>query len=55
MTIDEWLTIPEAAKYLKVSIPSIRNYIKSSRLSSYRNGHVIRLKRTDLDAFLKKS
>ena len=55
MTTDEWFTIPEAAQYLKLSVPSIRNYIKSNRLPSYRNGQVIRLKRTDLDAFLKKS
>jgi len=52
---EEWFTIAEAAKYLKVSIQSIRNFIKDNRLPSYRNGQVIRLKRTDLDAFLKKS
>ena len=55
MTTDEWLTIAEAAKYLKLSIPSIRIYVKSGKLQSYRNGHVIRIKRIDLDAFLKKS
>ena len=55
MTIDEWLTIAESAKYLKVSVPSIRIYVKSDKLPSYRNGHLIRLKRIDLDAFLKKS
>jgi excisionase family DNA binding protein len=52
---NEWLTIAEAAKYLKLSIPSIRNYLKSGKLSSYRFGRVIRLKRIDLDALFKKS
>jgi len=52
---DEWLTIAEAAKYLKLSVPSIRNYLKSGKLSSYRFGRVIRLKRIDLDALFKKS
>ena len=48
----EWMTIEEAAKYLKVSVPSIRLYIKSGKLPSYRQGHLIRLKQSDLDAFL---
>ena len=55
MTTDEFLTISEAAKYLKLSIPIVRNYLKSGRLPGYRNGKLIRLKRTDLDAFFKKS
>jgi excisionase family DNA binding protein len=54
MSIDEMLTIAEAAKYLKVSVPSIRNFLKDGRLPAYRNGKLIRIKRTDLDAFFKK-
>ncbi len=49
----EWMTIEEAAKYLKVSVQSIRNYIKSGKLPSYRHGRLIRLKQSDLDAFLR--
>lgn len=48
----EWMTIEEAAKYLKVSVPSIRKYIKSGKIPSYRQGYIIRLKQSDLDAFL---
>jgi excisionase family DNA binding protein len=54
MTTDEWLTIAEAANYLKLSTQSIRNYLKDKKLPAYRNGRVIRIKRTDLDAFFKK-
>ena len=54
MTTDEWLTIAEAAKYLKLSTQSIRNYLKDKKMPAYRNGRVIRIKRTDLDAFFKK-
>ena len=49
------MTIEEAAKYLKVSVPSMRLYIKSGKLPSYREGHLIRLKQTDIDAFLTLS
>jgi excisionase family DNA binding protein len=55
MTTDEWLTIAEASKYIKLSIPSIRNYLKSGKLPTYRMGRTIRLKRSDLDALFKKS
>jgi excisionase family DNA binding protein len=51
----EWMTIEDAAKYLKVSVPSIRNYIKSGKLPSYRQGKLIRIKQSDLDTFLKPS
>jgi excisionase family DNA binding protein len=53
MENDEWLTIEEAANYLKLSVPAIRKYIGSGRLKHYRNGRIIRLKKSDLDSFLK--
>ena len=52
---DEWLTIEESAKHLKLSVPGIRKYIKQGKLLAYRQGRIIRLKKSDLDAFLKPS
>lgn len=53
MERDEWLTIEEAAKYLKLSVPAIRKYIGNGKLKHYRNGRIIRIKQSDLDSFLK--
>ncbi len=50
---DEWLTMEEAAKYLKLSVPTIRKYVKLGWLPSYRQGRIIRLKRSQLDTFLE--
>jgi excisionase family DNA binding protein len=49
----EWMTIEAAARYLKVSPQSIRNYIKRGTLPFYRQGRLIRIKQTDLDSFLE--
>ncbi len=53
MTNIEWLTIAEAARYLRISVPGIRKYIKESKLPSYRQGRIVRLKKSDLDSFLQ--
>ena len=52
---EEWLTIEESAKYLKLAEITIRKYVKNGKLPSYRHGRIIRLKRSDLDGFLKPS
>ncbi len=49
---DEWLTIGEAAAHLKMSVPTIRKYISLGKLPSYRQGRIIRLKRSEIDRFL---
>jgi excisionase family DNA binding protein len=54
MTTSEWFTVQEAAAYLKLTVQTIRSYVKSGKLPAYRNGRVIRIKRIDLDAFFKK-
>jgi excisionase family DNA binding protein len=51
----EWLTIQEAANYLKLSVPTIRKYIRLKKLIYYRQGRIIRFKKDDLDNFLSKS
>jgi excisionase family DNA binding protein len=50
----EWLTIEDAAGYLKISIPTVRKYIRLKKLPCYRQGRIIRLKKEDLDNFLAK-
>jgi excisionase family DNA binding protein len=50
--MEDWLTIEEAAKYLKMSVGGIRKYLKNGKLPSYRQGRIIRLKTSDLDSFL---
>jgi excisionase family DNA binding protein len=51
----EWMTIKETAKYLRVSFSTIRKYVKTGKLPSYQQEHLIRLKQSDLDAFLAPS
>ena len=55
MENNEWLTIKEAATYLKLSVPAIRKYIRLGKLSHYRHGRIVRLKKRDLDNFLEPS
>jgi len=50
---NEWLTIKEAANYLKVSVPTIWRYIRLGQLTAYRRGRIVRLKKSDLDNFLQ--
>jgi excisionase family DNA binding protein len=53
MVNNEWLTIKEAADYLKLSVPTIRKYIRLRKLPHYRHGRIVRFKRRDLDNFLE--
>jgi excisionase family DNA binding protein len=48
----EWMTIKETAKYLRVSVSTIRKFVKTGKLLSYRQGHIIQFKQSDIDAFL---
>ena len=52
---DEWLTLDEAAKYLKVSKPSIYRFCAEGRLPFYKlaGTGARRFKRSDLDALLE--
>lgn len=49
---NSWLTIPEAAEYLGIKIPTIRKYLKLGKLPHSRHGKIIRFKRQGLDSFL---
>ena len=48
----EWMTIKEIAKYLRVSVSTIRKFVKIEKLPNYRQRYIIRLKQSDIDAFL---
>ena len=48
----EWMTVKEQAKYLRVSVSTIRKFVKIKKLPSYRRGYIIRLKQSDIEAFL---
>ena len=50
---NQWLTIKDAAERLRLSVPAIRNYIRLGKLPHYRQGRVVRLKRSDVDNFLR--
>lgn len=52
---DEWLTLDEAAKYLKVSKPSIYRFCAEGRLPFFKlaGTGARRFKRSDLDALLE--
>lgn len=49
---DEYLTVAEAAKLLKISTRTLRRHIKAGLLPARRLGKVYRLKRSDLDRAL---
>ena len=50
---DDWLTVDEIAKDLKVTIETVRNWIKSKQLTAYKVGRDYRIKRSDYDVFLQ--
>jgi len=49
----EWLTIQGAAEYLKAKPSTIRKYMRLKKLPYYKLNKIIRLKKADLDCFLK--
>lgn len=52
---DQILTIKEAAEYLKVSVPTIRNMIASKEIPFFQRGQVIRLNRRDVKEWLRNN
>lgn len=45
---DDILTIQEAAEYMKVSVPIVRDMIDNGDLPHFRRGKIIRLNRNDV-------
>ncbi|MGE5607919.1 MAG: helix-turn-helix domain-containing protein [Bacillota bacterium] len=53
-TVADLLSDAEAAARAKVSVTSIRNWIKRGKLSAVKLGWAMRISRSELDAFLAK-
>ena len=51
----DWLTIQEAADYLKVSKPTIYRWMRAGRLTFYKMGNSTRFKRDHIDAVASKN
>jgi excisionase family DNA binding protein len=49
---DEYLTVQEAAAVLKLSIGTMRRYVRSGKLKSTKLDRQHRIKRADLDPLL---
>jgi len=49
----EVLTIQEAAAYMKVSVPTIRNLIASRQIPYFKNGQIIRIPLFDLKEWIR--
>lgn len=53
-TTDGWLGTPEVAELLGVTQRTVYSFINSSGLAAYRLGRVIRLRESDVAAFLDR-
>ncbi|KLV30444.1 helix-turn-helix domain-containing protein [Priestia megaterium] len=49
---EEVMTIREAADYLKVSIPTVRNMIANKEIPFFQRGQIIRLNSGDVKAWM---
>jgi len=52
MDLDRWLTVQEAAKYLRVAKGTLYNWISQRRIPFCRRGRVLRFERDALDRWL---
>ena len=50
----EWLTLQDIADELKLHIETVREWVRTKRLTAYRVGRDYRVKRSDLDRFLEE-
>ena len=48
----EWMTVEQASVYFGVSETHIRQHIKKGWLDSHRHGYPLRLKSSEVDAFV---
>jgi len=53
MTNEQYYTIEEAAKMLKVAYLTVYRWILSGKLVAYKAGKQYRIKKKDLDTFIK--
>lgn len=50
-----WLSTAEAAKFLGITTRTLYRFIDEGHVPGYRFGRVIRLKQSDVDAFIEAS
>lgn len=50
---DEFLTVADVAQMLRLSYLTVSRYIASGRLTAYRVGRSVRIRRADYDSFAK--
>jgi len=51
---EEYLTIEEIAKRLKVKPFTVRDWIRKQELPAYKVGRTLRVKKSDFEEFMKK-
>ena len=54
MTTDQYYTIEEVSKRLKVVYLTVYRWIQSGKLTAYKAGKQYRIEKIDLDKFMKK-
>lgn len=54
-TNNTWLTVPELAKYLKVSKETVYRWLESKTVPCYRLGKLWRFKRDEIDQWVIKN
>lgn len=52
-TTADWLSTAEAAKAIGITARTLYRFIDSGELPAYRFGRVIRLRQTEVDAFIE--
>lgn len=49
----EWMSTGDAARYLGLTVRTVYRFIDDGQLPAYRFGRVIRLKPSDVEAFIE--
>ncbi len=52
--VDEVMTIPEVAEYLKVTRQTVHRLLKDGRLKAFKIGRSTRILRSELDKFIEE-
>ena len=50
---DEWLTVEEVAKHLKMDEETVRKWIRRRQLKAYKFGRDYRIRREDFETFIR--
>ena len=52
---DPLLTVPDVARECQVSVRTVRRWITDGDLTAVRLGRIVRVRRADLDSFIRRS